>query len=214
MAHVQIINSSNSHLFEDLLEQTYRLRHQVFVEERGWRDLARPDGREIDQFDDEAATYLIAVDGDRVVGGQRLYPSTRPHMMSEVFSHLVQRDLPVGPDIVEVTRYFVAKERRFGRTDCMMLAAVMEYCLDEGISAMTAVVEMWWLPRWQQAGFVTRPLGLPVEIEGQDCLAVEILVREETLARVSRLAGLKGSVLRRTGLATDEAALRLSSRQS
>lgn len=200
MAHVQIITSENSHLFVDILEETFRQRHKVFVEERGWTDLARPDGREIDQFDDPAATYLIALDGDKVVGGQRLYPTTRPHMMSEVFSHLVQRGLPVGEDIYEVTRYFVVKERRFGRTDCMMLAAVMDFCLREGISSMTAVVEMWWLPRWQQAGFKTRPLGLPVQIEGQDCLAVEIMVSEETLARTSRLAGLKGSVLRDTGL--------------
>lgn len=200
MTHVQVVTSENSHLYTDLLEQSFRIRHQVFVEERGWRDLARPDGREIDRFDDDAATYLIAVDGDRVVGGERLYPTLRPHMMSEVFPHLVQRDLPVGSDIYEVTRYFVIKGRRFGRTDCMLLAAVMDFCLSEGITSMTAVVELWWLPRWQQAGFKTRPLGLPVEIEGQECLAVEIMVSEETLARVSRLAGLKGSVLRRTGL--------------
>lgn len=200
MTHVQVITAENARLFEDVLDQVYLHRHEVFVGERGWTALARPDGREIDQFDNDSATYLIALDDNKVVGGQRLYPTTRPHMMSEVFRHLVHGDVPGGDDIFEVTRYFVVKERRFGRTDCMMLAAVMDFCLREGITSMTAVVEMWWLPRWQQAGFKTRPLGLPVEIERQDCLAVEIMVSEETLARVSRLAGLKGSVLRHTGL--------------
>ena len=200
MAHVQIITAENKHHFIDILEETFRQRHKVFVEERGWADLARPDSREIDAFDDAAATYLVALDGDKVVGGQRLYPTLRPHMMSEVFPHLVAGTVPTGPNVYEVTRYFVVKERRFGRTDCMMLAAVMDFCLQENITSMTAVVEMWWLPRWQQAGFKTRPLGLPVEIEGQPCLAVEIFVSEETLARTSRLAGLKGSVLSHRGL--------------
>jgi N-acyl-L-homoserine lactone synthetase len=34
------------------MEQAYRLRYQVFVEEMGWTDHAKPEGREIDQFDD------------------------------------------------------------------------------------------------------------------------------------------------------------------
>lgn len=200
MTKVHVIGADNRSIYGDVLEQTFRLRHEIFVDERGWSDLARPDGREIDQFDDDAATYLVALDGEKVVGGMRLYPSLLPHMMTEVFGHLCADSVPRAPDIYEVTRYFVVKERRFGRTDCLLMAAVQEYCLGADISAMTAVVEMWWLPRWQQAGFVTRPLGLPTPIEGEDCLAVEIEIRADTLARVGRLAGVKGSALVRRNI--------------
>ena len=68
-----------------------------------------------------------------------------------------------------------------------------EYCLEQGISEVTAVVEMWWLPRWHQAGFKVRPLGLPQMIEGQPCIAAAIQICEESLHYVRRLAGLRSS---------------------
>jgi acyl-homoserine lactone synthase len=75
--------------------------------------------------------------------------------------------------------------------DCRLLAAFQEYCLEEGITDVTAVVEMWWLPRWQQIGFKVRPLGLPVPIEGEPCIAVAIEISEESLLSVRKLAGLR-----------------------
>lgn len=162
--------------------------------------LARADGRDVDAYDNENTTYLLAIDGDRVVGGQRLYPTVLPHMISDVFPHLAAvKGVPRAPDIFESTRYFVVKERRTGRTDCRMLAAFQEFCLEEGISRVTAVVEMWWLPRWQQSGFKVRPLGLPVVVEGQPTIAVLIDISEESLAAVRRLAGLRGASLVRRG---------------
>lgn len=164
--------------------------------ERGWRDLERPDGRDLDAYDNERATYLIALDNGRVVGGLRLYPTLLPHMISESFAHLVRgRDALSGATILECTRYFIARERRTGRTDCRLLAAFQQFCLEEGITEVTAVVEMWWLPRWQQAGFKVRPLGLPTMVEGQPCIAAAIQISEDSLRHVTRLAGLRGSCL-------------------
>nr|WP_246742360.1 hypothetical protein [Microvirga splendida] len=108
---------------------------------------------------------------------------------------MAQRGLPRAHDIYEWTRYFVVKERRMGRTDCRLLAAIQQFCLEEGVTELTAVVEMWWLPRWQQVGFQVRPLGLPTMIEGQPCIAVSIKISEESLDRVRSLAGLRGSSL-------------------
>jgi acyl-homoserine lactone synthase len=125
----------------------------------------------------------------------------RPHMLADVFAHLAQRTLLRRPDVLEWTRYFVVRERRFGRTDWRLLAAVQAYCLEEGISELTAVVEMWWLPRWQQAGFRTRPLGLPQLVEGQPTVAMSIEVNPEALASVRHRGGLKNPDLVRHGLA-------------
>src|SRR4051794_32410655 len=195
MTTVHVITKENQHLYNDRLEEYFRLRHEVFVEERGWRDLHRLDGREIDAYDNGNAVYLLAIDQDRVVGGQRLYPTVLPHMLSEVFGHMAQRGLLRADRIFEWTRYFIVKERRMGRTDCRLLAAVQQFCLEEGITELTAVVEMWWLPRWQQVGFKVKPLGLPTMIEGQPCIAAAITISRESLEQVRRLAGLRGSML-------------------
>ena len=138
----------------------------------------------------------MALDDGRVVGGLRLYPTLLPHMISESFAHLVKgRDVLSGSTILECTRYFIVRERRMGRTDCRLLAAFQQFCLEEGITEVTAVVEMWWLPRWQQAGFKVRPLGLPTMIEGQPCISAAIQISDDSLRHVSRLASLRGSCL-------------------
>ncbi|GJD97790.1 acyl-homoserine-lactone synthase [Methylobacterium iners] len=191
MTDIHVITRENRAYYSDLIEQHHRARHDIFVGERGWNDLRRDDCRDVDDYDDEHAIYLLAVDGSKLVGGQRLYPTLRPHMLSEVFPHLVHRALPTGPQIYEWTRYFVVKERRYGRTDCRLLAAVQQFCLNEDIVQLTAVVEMWWLPRWQQAGFKSRPLGLPQVIEGQPTLAVSIDISDASLAAVRRQGGLR-----------------------
>lgn len=199
MTLVHVITQENKALYEDSLQQFYRLRHQIFVEERGWKDLRQSGGLEIDAYDNDHAIYLLALDGGRLVGGQRLYPTLLPHMISEVFPHMANRGIPQASHVFEWTRYFVIKERRTGRTDCRLLAAMQEFCLDEGISEVTAVVEMWWLPRWQQAGFKVRPLGLPHVIEDQPCIAAAIEISQASLDHVRKLAGLRGASLVREG---------------
>jgi acyl-homoserine lactone synthase len=200
MTSVHVITSHNRHFYQHMLEEYYRSRHSVFVEERGWRDLASADGREIDRYDNENAIYLLAIDNGRLVGGLRLYPTLLPHMISEAFPHLPNgRGVLRGPTIFECTRYFIVKERRTGRADCRLLAAFQEFCLEEGTTEATAVVEMWWLPRWHQAGFKVRPLGLPTMVENQPCIAAAIEISHDSLLQVRRLAGLRGSCLIREG---------------
>ena len=203
MTTIHVINKHNRHAYADVMESYFRKRHEIFVEERGWRDLAHHDGLERDQFDDEHTTYLMAIDGGKVVGGSRMYPTLRPHMISEVFMHLVDRPLPRNSMTLEWSRYFIVKERRVGRTECRLLAAVQQYCLDEGITSLTGIQDMWWVPRWQQLGFKVHPLGLPQIVEGQPTMAVRIFISEESLANVKKLGGLKSTALTRHLLDVD-----------
>jgi acyl-homoserine lactone synthase len=200
MTLIHVIQGKDAEEHAHVLDEYFRLRHDVFVGERKWKALERPEGRDIDAYDNPDATYLIAIDQGKVIGGLRLYPTLLPHMISEFFPFLVQdKRVLSGASILECTRYFIMKERRTGRTDCRLLTAFQQYCLEEGVTEVTAVVEMWWLPRWQQAGFKVRPLGLPQLIEGQPCIAAAIRISEESLAHVSRLAGLRGPSLVREG---------------
>ncbi|MET4842469.1 acyl-homoserine lactone synthase [Bradyrhizobium japonicum] len=152
---IHAISSVNRHLYEDVLEQHFRLRHDIFVEERHWETLRRPDCREVDSYDDEDTVYLLALEGRRVVGGHRLYPTTKPSMMSEVFPHLASvRGCPANPLVWEWSRYFVVRDRRDGALNLQLMAAVQEFCLNQGIAQVSAIMETWWLPRFHEAGFV------------------------------------------------------------
>ena len=200
MTEIHLITAANRHLYEEVIERSLRVRYNIFVGELGWAALQRSDGRDVDAYDQPDTVYMIGIDDDRIVGGQRLYPTTRPHLLSDVFPHLAHvKGIPIAPDIWEWTRYFVIKERRSGRTDCRLLAAVQEFGIQEGISQLTAVVETWWLPRFQEAGFKIRPLGLPHLIENKWAIAAAIDVSPKSLDRVRTLAGLKGSTLVRRG---------------
>ena len=191
MTEIHVITAENQQHYKEELDEYFRIRHEIFVNERSWHDLHKSDGRDIDAYDNHNAVYMLAIDQDRIVGGQRLYPTVLPHMLSEVFGHMAQRGLPRAHNIYEWTRYFVVRERRMGRTDCRLLAAIQQFCLEEGLTELTAVVEMWWLPRWQQVGFQIRPLGLPTMIEGQACIAASIKISQESLDQVRGLAGLR-----------------------
>jgi len=196
---IHIISFANRHLYEDVLEEHFRIRHDVFVEERRWETLRKPDKREIDSFDNEDTIYLLALEGRRVVGGHRLYPTTKPSMMSEIFPHLADvRGCPLDPLIWEWSRYFIIRDRRDGDLNLQLMAAVQEFCLTEGIAKISAIMETWWLPRFQEAGFKVAPLGLPALVEDAWTMAALIDVSPDTLRTISERTGLP-SVTQRKG---------------
>jgi acyl-homoserine lactone synthase len=170
------------------------------VVERNWNDLDRADGLERDQFDNQDATYILAIDEGQVVGGSRLVPTSRPHLLSEVFPYLASvRGLPRAADIYEWTRMFVIKSRREGRTmggqtRGMVICGVLEHCLDNGITGLTAVIEMFWLPLFHSMGWNLTPLGLPELINGEWSIAVKMAITEDTLASTRRFHGIGGRV--------------------
>jgi acyl-homoserine lactone synthase len=50
---IRIVTSQNKHKYFSALDQHYQIRHDIYVGERRWLELAKPDGREKDQFDTE-----------------------------------------------------------------------------------------------------------------------------------------------------------------
>lgn len=192
---IHAISAVNRHLYEDVLDQHFRLRHHIFVEERRWETLRKPDGREIDAYDNEDTVYLLALEGRRVIGGHRLYPTTKPSMMSEVFPHLAAvRGCPANPLVWEWSRYFVVRDRRDGALNLQLMAAVQEFCLDQGIAQVSAIMETWWLPRFHEAGFIVTPLGLPALVENAWTMAATIDIRQETADTLHDRVGLTSVV--------------------
>jgi acyl-homoserine lactone synthase len=113
MSMIHVVTPENEHFYRDEMDQAYRLRHKVFVEEMGWKNMAKPDGREMDQFDTKHAVNMH-IEGGNVLGYQRLLPSTRPYLLSEGMPQLCEVERPVGAHIWEVSRHCVAPGHRSG----------------------------------------------------------------------------------------------------
>jgi acyl-homoserine lactone synthase len=191
---IHIVAAENIGSYAGAMEQAYRLRHTVFVEEMGWNDLRRPDGREIDQFDDGRALHMLYLDGDRLVGYQRMLPSMRPHLLSEVMPHLCDGDFPVGPHIWEWTRYCVTKEHRdrgrlLSPVGNLLLSAIVEWGLENGVSKIIIEMNPIWLLRLVQLHFRVTPLGIPQEAGKDSIVAVTAAFDARTLARLRYVRG-------------------------
>jgi acyl-homoserine lactone synthase len=201
---VHVIRRDNRHLYADILESYFRLRHQIYVVERKWMDLDRPDKREIDQFDTDDAVYLLGLEGRSIVAGMRLVPTMAPTLLSDLFPQLSLKGPVRRHDVYELSRIFVVPNRRGEhagpRAEAVIQAATMEYGLSIGLSAFTIVLESWWLPRLLDQGWVARPLGLPINIDSMSTVAVIVDVNEQAWTEICSRRSVPGSILVWQGL--------------
>ncbi|WP_315832744.1 acyl-homoserine-lactone synthase [Bradyrhizobium prioriisuperbiae] len=199
MTEIHVIRKENRHLYEHLFDLYHRLRYDIYVRQRRWMALDRPDGREIDQFDTDDAVYLLALEGTRIVGGMRAIPTTCPTLLSEIFPQLNLRSPIHRPDVYELSRILVVPERRGEQAGpglaTMLQAAIIEYGLSVGLTGFTIVLETWWLPRFEEQGWRAKPLGLPMDIDGMSTVAVYVSCDEETWDDMVQRKGIAGPML-------------------
>lgn len=192
---IHIVTAENIRDYADQMDQAFRLRHDVFVDEMGWNDLRREDQREIDQFDDPRAVHMLCIDEQgSLIGYQRMLPSMRPHLLSEVLPHLCDGDFPVGPHIWEWTRYCVVKAHRdrgrmLSPAGNMLLSGIVEWGLESGISKIIIEMNPIWLLRLVQLHFRVMPLGIPQTVGGDSIVAVTAAFDKRTLARLRETRG-------------------------
>lgn len=120
--------------------------------------------------------------------------------MADVFPYLANVEgIQRGPDIVEWTRIFVIPEMRGPDSKVLhtVLAGILEYCLQKEISAITVVMETWWLPRLRELGWQVKALGLPTMIETMNCIGAMISVTEDAWLNTLASKGINSPVLKR-----------------
>lgn len=186
---LHIISHDFSDTFACEIDQALRLRHRVFVEEKGWEDLRREDGRETDRFDDEHAIHMLYVEDGHVIGYQRMLPSTRPHILSEILPELCEGERPVGPNIWEWTRYCVEpgyreRGRILSPVANALLTGIVEWGLETGVDTIIIEMNPLWLLRLVQLHFRVTPLGLPKVIGKEETVAVTAHFDRRTLTRL------------------------------
>ena len=187
---VIVENGGSESLEGRILRQMFEARKQVFVDLLKW-DVPVLDGRfEFDQFDDEHANYIIVADRDgNHLGSARLLPTTRPHILGDLFPQLCAEPVPSGLDVFEITRFCLnrtqgALARRETRN--RLVSALVSFALEHGIRTYTGVAEMGWLQQILAFGWDCRPLGAPLQLRGRLTGALAISISGETPALLDR----------------------------
>ena len=198
---IDVVNSENRNDNNHLLEQMWQQRNDVFVEKLGW-ELPVEDGLEIDQYDDDRSTYLLAVDdNDTVTGSLRILPTTGGHLMTDLFPSMCAGEPPVGPTVWEISRFYVLPPTRRPKdrvkAAAEVLSGMVELALLHGVEKVTMVSYMANMPLIIGLGFDVTPLGLPTQYEdGNTYVASTISVTAAGLQNVRDKHGIEGSVLR------------------
>jgi acyl-homoserine lactone synthase len=196
---IYLVDRRNRAAFAQQLDEMHRLRHQIYVDRRGWKALARPDQREIDQFDTEDAVYLLGLDElGHVTSGLRLVPTTGPHLIRDVFPHAATWGrIPSDEHIYEFTRYFIvsgkngmrAKRRVAGE----LLCAMFEYGLATGLTHYSLLCDTFFLPHMLECKWKVHPLGLPTPYDEGTCIAVLFEISEAALEGTREARGVETS---------------------
>lgn len=166
------------------LKSMFEDRKSVFVDLLKW-DVPVLDGHfELDEFDDEHATYIIIADeaGDHL-GSARLLPTIRRHILGSLFPQLCAAAPPCGPAVFEITRFCLS--RRQGalarrETRNRLVSTLAWHALQSGITAYTGVAEMSWLQQILAFGWDCRPLGVPRQFECGLLAALTIEIAPDT----------------------------------
>lgn len=168
----KIITPQNRCAHRGLIEAMHEMRYRVVVCEWGWDIPGVLVGYEADQFDTADTVYVIVQDAQgNVLASARLNPTTRPHMMSELFADYCNlQPWPVGDDVLECSRFVTERARMPDpvedfRVRCRLGLGISIYCLDHGITRLSWLTHQKFYNVVQQV-WATEPLGLPRRDDG------------------------------------------------
>ncbi|HWL46277.1 MAG TPA: acyl-homoserine-lactone synthase [Sphingomonadaceae bacterium] len=209
---IDLINPGERELFASSLLQMYHDRKRVFVDELGWELKNRGSWLELDDYDNDAAVYLMARDAESGAhrGSVRLLPTTGPHMMDGVFPDLCADGVIRSPSCWEISRLVASVEGKAGtrllRVHRLLALALVEFAMLNAIDSYVLVAESQRVPALLTVGWRVTPLSLPTEHDGQMIEALKIHIGPDTLATMRARFGFEGSVFESGGVDMAKAA--------
>lgn len=188
---LHVVSSENRGLYEREIDEFYRLRKAVFVDELRWNIPVR-DGLEIDQYDDERAIYGFSFDHDHQLTMACRYRPTDDHsLLTDVFRHAMAPGTPdpTGPGVLEITRG-ICLETGGGRHNqrrraCQMITP-LELTRAAGGTKCVAFAEVRLLPGLITMGWRVNLLGDPTEFGQGTGIAFEIDASDVAIAKIRR----------------------------
>ncbi|RZF23639.1 GNAT family N-acetyltransferase [Paraburkholderia sp. UYCP14C] len=167
-------------------------RHQIFVEQLGWRLPMADDRFERDQYDREDTVYVVAHDeAGAICGCARLLPTTRSYLLQEMFPFLLAEGMsvPRSPDVWELSR-FAASPVAAGHPEQgnlawfvrPMLASVVRCATQLGARQLIGVTFLSMERLFRRIGIHTHRAGAAHCIDGRMVVACWIDIDCQTLA--------------------------------
>jgi len=169
----RIVTPEKREANRDLLDEMYRMRYRIVVDEWGWDIPGISPGYDKDQFDTDSTVYVIVQDDHgQVVATSRINPTVKPHMLSELFADYCDlQPFPVGPDVWECSRFVTDRSLMPDpvedfRFRCRLGIGLTVFCIDKKISRLSWLTHQKFYNLVQRV-WTTEPLGLPRR-EGDD----------------------------------------------
>ncbi|MBL8259895.1 MAG: GNAT family N-acetyltransferase [Candidatus Competibacteraceae bacterium] len=185
---MRIVSGVSTEILEDLRAKVARYRYAVFVERLGW-NLQTRNGEELDQFDRSDTVYVVAQDeGGPVLGCARLLPTTRAHLLGEIFPHLLNGAPPCSPEVWELSRFAAVafggrapSPSRSSAVSVALLEAAIRYAAARGAKRLITLSPLGVERLLRRAGFRIQRAGPATVIDGQLFLAcwIDAVVEQE-----------------------------------
>ncbi|MBO9669556.1 MAG: autoinducer synthase [Sphingobium sp.] len=171
------------------LETMFADRKAQFVDFFDW-DVPVVDGRfEIDQFDTDAAVYIVAIDDSgRHEASLRMLPSWLPHLLGDIFPHICVGGVPVGPTTWESTRLCLPSRHGTARRRELrneLISAMADFALARRIEQITGVIPDGFRREVLAMGWRAEPLGPALRIKGGPIGAFRIEVTPDMRERLA-----------------------------
>lgn len=171
-----LLNKANKAAFPALLDDMFAARHDVFVGLKKWEELRRPDGRDIDDWDRDDTVYLLAVSGERVLGGVRFTGPQGPTLSETIHPELFEDGPPRDDQFLEMSRLFARPEAvaKDGQSPVVseLLVACAEFARIVGSRGSLMITELHLVQNMLAWGANPEPLGLPRRTRDGTVLAV------------------------------------------
>ena len=196
-----LVNGTNRAQFAADLAQMHRHRKIVFVDRAGWRVPVIED-QEIDAYDCEETMYLLGKGEPQgpLLASARLLPTTRPHLIADLFAGACRGGPPRGAAIWEVSRFCTTPELpdRGVRLALLweIICGVTETALLCGIGQVIFAANRAILPLALKCGWEARPLGETLRDDDDQVTAVAADISTEGLRHVRERHGVPIPVLR------------------
>lgn len=189
---LHVVAKDNRALYQREIEEFYRLRKAVFIDELGWNIPVRDGGLEIDQYDDERSIYGFSFDVNRqLTMACRYRPADDRSLLMDVFAHAVAPGTPdpAGAGVWEITRGIClesgAARHNQRRRACQMITP-LELTRAAGGTKCIAFAEVRLLPLFIQMGWRVKLLGDPVDFGEGTGIAFEIDASDFAIAKIRR----------------------------
>ena len=173
-----------------VLRNMFEARKRVFIDLLRWDVRSLAGQFELDQFDNEAAMYVVLSEENGAHrASARLLPTTKPHILGTMFPALCDEAIPQGPTTMEITRFCLerrssAAQRHKAKNE--LVHALVAFALAHGVERYTGVAELPWLRQILTFGWHCRPLGVPKVMDGKTLGAVLIEINEDTPTLLER----------------------------